>query len=121
MLVKDCDALGVDFPAHGQRWLDPEVKEGQAGGPDPVEEAEVHRGCVVEQFVRQLLYAFLPTRPRRLGGKVWWTVAILRWVGSRPLSWAVLSLMLCFAAAAAFVALLVLALALGGGVCACCP
>ena len=46
MLVKDCDALGVDFPAHGQHWLDPEVKEGQAGGPDPVEEAEVHRGTV---------------------------------------------------------------------------
>ena len=83
MLVKDCDSLGVDFPAHGQHWLDPEVKEGRAGGPDPVEEAEVHHGCVVEQFARQLLYAFLSTRPRHLGGKVWWTVAILRWVGSR--------------------------------------
>ena len=42
MLVEDCDALGVDFPAHGQDWLDPEVKKGQAGGPDPVEEAEVY-------------------------------------------------------------------------------
>ena len=112
MLVKDCNALGVDFPAHGQHWLDPEVKEGQAGGPNPVEEAEVHHGCVVEQFAQQLLYAFLPTRPRHLGGKVRWTVAILHWVGSRLLSWAVLSILLCFAAAAAFVALLVLALAL---------
>ena len=67
----------------------------------------------MEQFARQLLDALLSTRPRHLGGQARWTVAILRWVGSRLLSWAVLSLMLGFAAAAALVALLVLALALG--------
>ena len=59
------------------------------------------------------MYAFLSTRPRHLGGKVRWTVAILRWVGSRLLSWAMLSLMLRFAASAAFAALLVFAFALG--------
>ena len=32
----------MSWPAHGQDWLDPEVKKGQAGGPDPVEEAEVY-------------------------------------------------------------------------------
>ena len=42
VFVENCDALGVNLPAHGEYWLYPQVEEGQAGSSDPIEKAEVH-------------------------------------------------------------------------------
>ena len=42
VLVENCDAFGVDLPAHGEYWLYPQVEEGQTGSSDPIEEAEVY-------------------------------------------------------------------------------